>query len=192
MTKFARSQDLEHAAFPHLARVAWETLHRLTVVSGESVVTSLLRSVTPDQQRQAAQEFMERKFAEVNQRVSTPSRFSSNDAVKLEATTYSDDSDDHLPLDLWFREILIAIASRLIKAPSTKVNFLLSPMSKKAKQRALGKLDHLPNSEGAPEWSLGCIRATTRCVMSTRGVLLPSARHDGHARLRPKTRHLAS
>ncbi|KAG3110292.1 hypothetical protein PI125_g10139 [Phytophthora idaei] len=135
---------------------------------------------------------MEREFAEVNQRVSTPSRFSSNDAVKLETTTYSDDGDDHLPLDRWFREIYIAIASRLIEAPSAKEKLLLSRMSKKAKQETLGKLSRLPNSKGAPGWSLGRIRATTRCVMSTRGVLLPSSRHDGHARLHPKARHLAS
>ncbi|KAG3111999.1 hypothetical protein PI125_g8624 [Phytophthora idaei] len=44
MTKFDMSQDLDHAAFPHLTRVEWEALHRLAAVSGEAIVTSLLRS----------------------------------------------------------------------------------------------------------------------------------------------------
>ncbi|KAE9346597.1 hypothetical protein PF008_g8225 [Phytophthora fragariae] len=64
MTKFEMSEGtpsvapamtLEHAAFPHLATVEWQALHRLAAVSGEFVVTSLLGSATPDQQRQAIQ-----------------------------------------------------------------------------------------------------------------------------------------
>ncbi|KAI9981160.1 hypothetical protein PInf_010778 [Phytophthora infestans] len=88
-TKFDMSQDLEHAAFLHLTRIEWEALHRLAAVSGEAVVTSLLRSATPDEQRVAAQEFMERELADANRRVSTPSRISTNDVVKLETSTYS-------------------------------------------------------------------------------------------------------
>ncbi|KAG3080520.1 hypothetical protein PI124_g18302 [Phytophthora idaei] len=37
-----------HDAFPHLTRVEWEDLHRLTAVSGEAVATSLLSSATPE------------------------------------------------------------------------------------------------------------------------------------------------
>ncbi|KAE8878229.1 hypothetical protein PF003_g37778 [Phytophthora fragariae] len=56
MTKFEMSEGtpsvapamtLEHAAFPHLATVEWQALHRLAAVSGEFVVTSLLGSATP-------------------------------------------------------------------------------------------------------------------------------------------------
>ncbi|POM81811.1 RNA-directed DNA polymerase [Phytophthora palmivora] len=49
---------LEHASFPHLTSIEWQALHRLAAVSGEVVVTSLLSSATPDQHRQAIQEFM--------------------------------------------------------------------------------------------------------------------------------------
>ncbi|OWY93285.1 hypothetical protein PHMEG_00037376, partial [Phytophthora megakarya] len=91
MTKMNMNEDptgsagmtLGHEAFPHLTRVEWEALHRLAVVSGEAVVTSLLSTASLDQHRLAAQEFMERELAAAKQRVQTPSRCK-NDAASPE------------------------------------------------------------------------------------------------------------
>ena len=82
---------LKHAAFPYLTGVEWGALSRLAAMSGEALITSLMKSATPDAQRLAIHEFMARELAESNRRGSTPSRPSRNDSVKMEASCDSEE-----------------------------------------------------------------------------------------------------
>ena len=71
------------------------------------------------------------ELAEANRRVLTSSRISRHDAINMETSTFLGDVPDCLPLHRRFREVDIAIASRLIDAPTAKVMLLLSRLVNK-------------------------------------------------------------
>ncbi|KAG3204803.1 hypothetical protein PC128_g1690 [Phytophthora cactorum] len=140
-TSKVTSTSLKHGSFPHLSSIEWEALHRLAEASGEAVIQTLLTAGTEDQQRLAAQEFMAREFADLRQRVSTPTPATNNtDIVKLDVSSYSGEDDRRLHLNRWFCEVGIAIEARQLSIELARTRFLLSKLTGKAKEWALGKL----------------------------------------------------
>ncbi|KAG3196124.1 hypothetical protein PC128_g7910 [Phytophthora cactorum] len=92
------------------------------------------------QQRLAAQEFMARELADLRQRVSTPTQTKNKtDIVKLDVSTYRGEGDGRLHLNLWFGEVDIAIEARQLAIELVCTRFLLSKLTGKAKEWALGK-----------------------------------------------------
>ncbi|KAG2766045.1 hypothetical protein PC129_g2869 [Phytophthora cactorum] len=131
------STSLEHGSFPHLSSIEWEALHRLA--AGEAVIQTLLTAGTEAQQRLAAQEFMARELADLRRRVSTPTPATNKtDIAKLDVSSYSGEGDGRLHLNRWFCEVGIAIEARQLSTARTR--FLLSKLTGKAREWALGKL----------------------------------------------------
>lgn len=133
--------SLEHDSFPHLSSIEWEALHRLAAASGEAVIHTLLTAGTEAQHRLAAQEFMARELADLRQRVSTPTLSKNRtDIVKLDVSSYSGEGDGRLHLNRWFCEVDIAVEARQLSTELARTRFLLSKLTGKAKEWALGKL----------------------------------------------------
>ncbi|KAG2763902.1 hypothetical protein PC129_g21850 [Phytophthora cactorum] len=140
-TSKVTSSSLEHGSFPHLSSIEWEALHRLDEASGEAVIQTLLTVGTEAQQRLAAQEFMARELADLRRRVSTPTPAKNKtDIVKLDVSSYSGEGDGRLHLNRWFGEVDIAIEARQLSTELARTRFLLSKLTGKAKEWALGKL----------------------------------------------------
>lgn len=131
---------LDADQFPHLTRIEWAALHRLADSAGEAVVVTLLRSGDADAQRMAAHEFLERELAEAQrQRQAPASSGQSTQVVKLDISSYSGEERERVPLRRWFTEVDMAICGRRLRDEQSKVMFMVSKLSGKAKQWALGR-----------------------------------------------------
>lgn len=133
-------EKLTHEGFPHLTPFEWAALHRVAAASGESFVASLLRSATPDDQRTAIHEFLGREHAASQRASSTPAPQPNSEIVKIDTSLYSGAGQGRLPQNRWFREVAIAMDARQLASEPARVSFLLSRLSGKAKEWALGKL----------------------------------------------------
>ncbi|KAG3005197.1 hypothetical protein PC128_g15470 [Phytophthora cactorum] len=96
---------------------------------------------------------MARELADLRRRVSTPTPATNKtDIVKPDVSSYSGEGDGRLHLNRWFCEVGIAIEARQLSTELARTRFLLSKLTGKAKEWALGKLvadaSCFPNSEG--------------------------------------------
>lgn len=131
--------SLSHDDFSHLLPFEWEALRRLVGVSGITVVAALLSARSHTQQHAAIQEFLARELADLRRRASTPAP-PKTDVVKLDVSSYSGEGPHRLALSRWLCEVDIAVHARQLKTELGHIHFLLSKLSGKAKEWALGKL----------------------------------------------------
>ncbi|GMF48390.1 unnamed protein product [Phytophthora fragariaefolia] len=84
----------------------------------------------------------------------------------------------------------------MIEAPTSRVNFLLSRLSRKTKEWVLWQArrqpKRVPHSGDSPERPPTRVRASAGRVAHACGLLRPSARQDIYARLRTEAHHLVS
>ncbi|GAB9477802.1 hypothetical protein Gpo141_00014954, partial [Globisporangium polare] len=141
----AEGASLEYSDFAHLSPYEWDALRRLADVSGITVVAAMLSAASHAQQHTAIQEFLTRELADLRRRASTPAPSITTDVVKLDVSSYSGGGTHRLALNRWLCEVDIAVHARQLKTELGRTHFLLSKLSDRAKEWALGRLVADPN-----------------------------------------------
>ncbi|GMG15106.1 unnamed protein product [Phytophthora fragariaefolia] len=130
--------ELERSQFPHLTEFEWDALH-LHATSSEAVTPKLLMQGTPDQHHEAAQGFLVRELAVARQRVPTPPSTRKEDVVQLDVSKYSSKGSKRPALNRRFFKMDIACEARQLRSELARSYFLLSKLTGKAREWALGK-----------------------------------------------------
>ncbi|KAF1318871.1 Membrane protein, partial [Globisporangium splendens] len=129
--------ELTNEHFPHLSSHEWATLERMRAVIGEAAVISLLRSASPDEQRNAATSFMHHEIMNTHRQPATPVTTMRVAPLKLGASPYRGGENELLAR--WFVELDAAITARQLRDPSQQVLFAMSNLAGRAKSWAYGK-----------------------------------------------------
>ncbi|RAW24045.1 hypothetical protein PC110_g19525, partial [Phytophthora cactorum] len=151
----ATSTSLERGSFPHLSSIEWEALHRLAAASGEDIIQTLLtacngpphyimyasKGVNTGPVTPPARKLNIAWPPRSSWRVSTPTPAKNKtDIVKLEVSSYSGEGDGRLHLNRSFCEVDVASEARQLSTELARTRFLLSKLTGKTKEWALGKL----------------------------------------------------
>lgn len=128
---------LTNEYFPHLSAHEWAAFERMREVIGESAVINLLRSASPEDQKNAAVNFMHHEIMSSQKQIATPVSSLKTVPLKLDVSPYRGGENE--PLARWFVELDAAIAARQLRDPSQQVLFAMSKLSGRAKSWAFGK-----------------------------------------------------
>ncbi|KAF1319041.1 reverse transcriptase, partial [Globisporangium splendens] len=112
-------------------------------VIGEAAVISLLRSASPEDQKNAAVSFMHHEITESRKQVATPVSSFRTVPLKLDVSPYRGGENE--PLSRWFVELDAAITARQLRDPMQRVLFAMSNLAGRAKSWAYGKRLSDPN-----------------------------------------------
>ncbi|KAF1313441.1 Pol protein, partial [Globisporangium splendens] len=135
--------ELTNEYFPHLSSYEWSALERMRNVIGEATVISLLRSASPEDQKNAAVSFMHHEIIESRKQVATPVSSFRTVPLKLDVSPYRGGENE--PLSRWFVELDAAITARQLRDPMQRVLFAMSNLAGRAKSWAYGKRLSDPN-----------------------------------------------
>ncbi|KAF1318425.1 Pol protein, partial [Globisporangium splendens] len=133
----AETVELMNEHFPHLSSHEWAALERMRAVIGEADVISLLRSASPDEQRNAATSFMHHEIMNAHRQPATPVTAMRVAPLKLDVSPYRGGENE--PLARWFVELDAAITARQLRDPMQQVLFAMSNLAGRAKSWAYGK-----------------------------------------------------
>ncbi|KAF1332095.1 reverse transcriptase, partial [Globisporangium splendens] len=111
----AETVELTNEHFPHLSSHEWVALERMRAVIGEAAVISLLRSASPDEQRNAATSFMHREIMSTHRQPATPVTAIRVAPLKLDVSPHRGGENE--PLARWFVELDAAITARQLRDP---------------------------------------------------------------------------
>lgn len=134
---------IDPTQFPHLDAFEWEALRRLAAQSGDIAVNTLLQQGSPEAQRHAAHEFMQRELdqarAEAQMRLSAAASQATQRTppLKLEVSSYN--GDLRTPLSRWFCEVELAMQARQLHVGALQVAFVLSKLTGRARTWAYGR-----------------------------------------------------
>ncbi|KAF1313280.1 reverse transcriptase, partial [Globisporangium splendens] len=112
-------------------------------VIGEAAVISLLRSASPEDQKNAAVSFMHHEIIESRKQVATPVSSFRTVPLKLDVSPYRGGENE--PLSRWFVELDAAITARQLRDPMQRVLFAMPNLAGRAKSWAYGKRLSDPN-----------------------------------------------
>ncbi|KAF1315473.1 Pol protein, partial [Globisporangium splendens] len=135
--------ELTNEYFPHLSSYEWSALERMRNIIGEAAVISLLRSASPEDQKNAAVSFMHHEIIESRKQVATPVSSFRTVPLKLDVSPYRGGENE--PLSRWFVELDAAITARQLRDPMQRVLFAMSNLAGRAKSWAYGKRLSDPN-----------------------------------------------
>ncbi|KAF1327712.1 reverse transcriptase, partial [Globisporangium splendens] len=133
----AETVELTNEHFPHLSSHEWAALECMRAVIGEAAVISLLRSASPDEQRNAATSFMHHEIMNTHRQPATPATAMRVAPLKLDVSPYRGGENE--PLARWFVELDAAITARQLRDPMQQVLFAMSNLAGRAKSWAYGK-----------------------------------------------------
>ncbi|KAG3119835.1 hypothetical protein PI125_g1706 [Phytophthora idaei] len=136
----ASATHIARVDYPDLSDPEWEALQRLATVIGEAAVATMLRTLSPTEQRGVALVFIVKEQRDVAAATTTTASSGTTPRVqslKLHASNYVGKEGE--PLLRWLVEVDTAIAARRIFDDPSKVAFAMSCLGGRTRSWTYGR-----------------------------------------------------